>query len=285
MPCTTSSSARASETLRMSPQGRLWAHRALPHPRRARKMSGRSRTSTAPASTAPPCAPRARQPWGRKARGGARRGGVGLPGAPGGRGCRAPPWLAGEGILLSGPLPASARRFACAPSPTWSLWPGEGSRPSEAKLGTSEPLGAFALAEGTPEKAVLPNLLHMHLFSHPPIRPSPSVTPLGLVPTHAPSLYPSSAHLSTPFFHVCTLRLSVHHPFIQHLLNTYGVPVQSGVEIGRALGVGTRPSTTASAPPQLTMVMAMRRTTRTTARCASRAGRSSCATPARGPTT
>lgn len=32
MPCTTSSSAQASETLGMRPQGRLWAHGALPDP-------------------------------------------------------------------------------------------------------------------------------------------------------------------------------------------------------------------------------------------------------------
>lgn len=34
------------------------------------------------------------------------------------------------------PFLASARRFTCVSSPRWSLWSGEGSCPTEAKLGT-----------------------------------------------------------------------------------------------------------------------------------------------------
>ena len=133
-------------SLETSPLGQLWAHRALPCPCRARRMSERSRTSTAPASTAPPCAPSALLPWGRRARGGARRREVRLPV------CRVP---VGITWMWSAERPLGSREGH----------PQASARPGRSPVFTQLP-SSLCLGEGGPV-SVGPHLLGTHNVSHP----------------------------------------------------------------------------------------------------------------------
>lgn len=146
----------------------------------------------------------------------------------------------------------------------------------------------------------MPSISHHPPFSHPLLYPPIPSPPSPACPTCHPSLppsllppflffYPSSLHLFTPLF-------PHHHPQLSFTLSVHPSPIPptsikypcAGAASGGdwwGLGKGDAARMAASAPSQSTMVTATRQTIRTTARCASRAGRSSCATPARGPTT
>ena len=127
---------------------------------------------------------------------------------------------------------------------------------------------------------LLPSLTY---FIHPPFTCLPAYPPVFFpASSHPPT--PSPLHPFTPSAILFTLSFCP-LPYSSSIYEGSTLPVQPGVETGGALGVGTRPPRWSLPSPQLMMVMATRQTTRTTVRCASRAGRSFCATPARGPTT
>lgn len=121
----------------------------------------------------------------------------------------------------------------------------------------------------------------IHLSMHSPIFLLSFLLPPSL-PSFLLSIFHPSLHLFT--LSVLLLTLSVHPPS-----NIYRAPSMRQGSLGWRLAVHWEweqgPPRLPLPPPQLMTVMAMRRTTRTTVRCASRVGRSSCATPARGPTT